>query len=105
MLTDHDRATHEETGLVTPERLRALQHGLRARSDDARQAARQEGIDERFAASLRGKAHAYQEAADLVQQLLYGAPMRPPRWSAARKRARAYQERRGERIAARQAAE
>lgn len=37
-------------------------YGGHTRRDDARAAARKDGLDERFAASLRGKAIAYQEA-------------------------------------------
>lgn len=108
MLTDQQREAQRamlESGMVSADRLRALKHGLLARRDDARAAGKADGLDERFAASLRGKANAYQEAANLVQQLLYGAPMRPAPWSTAVQKARAYHDRRNARIAARDATE
>lgn len=93
MLTTADRAVREQTGLVTPDRLRALAYALDHDAADARAAAHAEGIDERLAAALRGKSIAYREAAAMARSLLAGNGLRPRRWSTARRRAVEYRQR------------
>lgn len=80
MLTRHDREVFENDGLITPDRLRALQHALRDRSLAAYEQAKRAGTDDRAAAALRGKKTAYIEAARLIESLLAGNPLPLPAW-------------------------
>lgn len=96
MLTERDKEIHAE-GLVTIDRLEALQHALRADAREARQRSKEPGMDERFAASFRGKASAYDHAATMVETLIRGNAMHPPRWSEARRLAREWGKRRAQR--------
>lgn len=84
MRTAHDNEVFEETGNVTPERLKAMQHALRARARDARAASVMPGTHPQAAAALRGKANAYGESADLISSLLAGNGLRKPKWTIAK---------------------
>lgn len=48
---------------------------LRRRAQSARAAAEREGLDERFAAALRGKARGLNDAAALIERLERGLPL------------------------------
>jgi len=78
MLTQKDMEAFER-GEITPDRLMSLQHALASRADTARHLASGD-IDERYAASLRGKAKGYWEAMQLVNAILNGKPMKKPGW-------------------------
>jgi hypothetical protein len=96
MITDRDRTLHEQ-GLYQADRLRALQVALRERAADARTAANAEGIDERFAASLRGKASGYYEAATLITMLIAGNSIGMRRDGTAWRKKQTFKERRAQR--------
>jgi hypothetical protein len=99
MLTKHERAVIETTGMVPTSRLDALVHALRSNATDARNAAAMQA-DERAEAALRGKAKAYLEAASMVAQISGGYGIRPRGWSSARARAMAFKQRRADRVLA-----
>jgi hypothetical protein len=92
VLTEQDKSD-AEAGITRHERLQALRHALIADAQDARALSRAEGLDERFAASLRGKAKAYEHAAGMVNKIMRGEGIRPPVWSSARKKAAAFWDR------------
>lgn len=79
MLTRHDIEVFEQTGHITRNRLEELQRGLRKRAQDARFAATHPLADERFAASLRGKANGYEEAITLIESILVGNSIPKPK--------------------------
>lgn len=97
MLTNQDRQVYEETGLIPPDRLRALQHALRALSADAREASRLHDKDSQFAAALRGKKLAYAEAAHMIDHILNGQALHPRRYSSASRKSREWGTRRAAR--------
>lgn len=99
MLTDQDRYD-AENGFASHDRLRALRHALLEDAADARAMSKTAGLDERFAASLRGKAKAYQHAAGMVGRVIRGEGIRPPVWSVAHELARAFRDRQAARRAA-----
>lgn len=86
MITRKDVEIQLETGLIPPGRLKSLQYGLSRRRDAARTKAKRKGLDERFVASLQGKAAGYQEAIDLIDAVLAGRGMRSSRWAPSDKR-------------------
>lgn len=101
MLTEQDARLMAETGMITKDRLRSLQHALKSMAEDARLSARAhpDGIDSQAAAALRGKAMGYTEAMVMVRNITSGSGLHPRRWSTARKLNRAYNARRAERKA------
>lgn len=92
MLTQREIETYQQTGLIPPERLHALIHALRARSEDVRVKSRvfRDRGESHFGAAMSGRALAYKEAAVLVQQILDGYPMRPRKDSSTKARSRAW---------------
>lgn len=89
LLTQKDQALLEQ-GLVSVDRLKAFQFALRSDATSARALSYDPELDERKAASLRGKAGAYQHAAQRIDTILAGNSLRKPKWSEAYKRAREY---------------
>lgn len=79
MLTEADLRTITETGLVPPDRVKALVFALRQQAHEARAAARahKDGQKSHAAAALRGKARAYDEAAIMVQHIAAGHALHP----------------------------
>lgn len=101
MLTNKDRELQQTTGMVSPDRMKALQHALTNMAADARAAARAIEETDRLsqaAAALRGKAVALGEAARMVDDILRGAALHPRGYSSAKRKAREYGLRRRMRV-------
>lgn len=87
MLTQRDIDLHAK-GLISIDRLEALRHALREDAVNARTYSKTEGMDEREAASHRGRAVAFQKAVTMVDKLIGGKPLKRPWWARFRKEKR-----------------
>ncbi len=86
MLTQKDIDLHAK-GLISIDRLQALRHALREDAINAREYSKTEGMDEREAASHRGRARAFDKAATMVDKLIGGKPLKKPWWAKFRRSA------------------
>ncbi len=95
MLTEHEQEQIAQ-GIMPMSRIEALLFALRNMRDDTANRVHQvedEGADDRYIASLRGKRVAYQECARMVEQIMDGKSLHPPVWSTARRKAQAFADR------------
>lgn len=91
MLTNRDREIQQQTGMVSPDRLRSMHYALTQERADAIAAAKalpDDAASTYAAAALRGKAKGYQEAAAMVAHILEGHALHARSWSSTRRRNR-----------------